>query len=99
MLSSLKFALVLSGAFLVGSFVGATGSLAPAHADAVAGSNPAATPASEPAPPPLDPNKKKEGELCNNSSECQRHHRCVKVGDQSICKAPPRPVLPPGAVT
>lgn len=99
MLSSLKVALVFSGALLMSAFLGSTASISPAHADAVLGSGAAAHPASELAPPPPDPNKKKEGEPCQSSTECQKHHTCTKVGKQSVCQAPPRPSLPPGAVT
>lgn len=99
MLSSLKVALVFSGAILLGAFCGSSASVASAHADAALKSDSAVYPASEAAPPPPDPKKKKEGEPCEKSSECQRHHSCVKVGDQSVCQAPRRPSLPPGAVT
>lgn len=99
MLSSLKIALGLSGALLIGAFLGSTASVSPARADAALGSGAAAYPASEAAPLPPDPNKKKAGEPCQSSSECQRHHTCTKVGNQSVCQAPARPSLPPGAVT
>jgi len=49
--------------------------------------------------PPPDPTKKKEGEPCKTSAECQPHSRCNKVGDKQVCQAPPEPTLPPGAVT
>lgn len=48
---------------------------------------------------PFDPNKKKAGEECKSSEECQKHHECVKTDEKNICTAPPRPKLPPGAVT
>lgn len=56
----------------------------------------AADEAMEPAP---DPKKKKPGEECKTSDECQRHHSCKKDGDKGICTAPPRHKIPPGAVT
>lgn len=56
----------------------------------------AADEASEVAP---DPKKKKAGEECKTSDECQRHHSCKKDGDQGVCTAPPRHKIPPGAVT
>lgn len=99
MLSSLKIALVVSGALLLGTLGGLTAAVSPAHAEAALGSGAAVSPVSEPAPLPLDPKKKKEGEPCKSSSECQRHHSCAKVGDQSVCRAPQRPSLPPGAAT
>jgi len=48
---------------------------------------------------PHDPNKKKAGEECKTSDECQKHHECVKTEEKGICTAPPRPKLPPNAVT
>jgi hypothetical protein len=48
---------------------------------------------------PPDPNKKRPGEECSRDDECQKHHSCKKTGDKGICTAPPRPKLPPGAVT
>jgi hypothetical protein len=99
MLSSLRVALVFSCALLIGAVLGSAASVSPAHADAALGSGSAAHPASEAAPPPPDPSKRKEGEPCKSSDECQKHHTCTKVGNQSVCKAPPRPSLPPGAVT
>mgnify|MGYP000131392118 CR=1 FL=1 len=56
----------------------------------------AADAAMEPAP---DPKKKKPGEECKTSDECQRHHSCKKDGDKGVCTAPPRHKIPPGAVT
>lgn len=99
MLSALKVALAFSCAALLGAFLGSTASVSPAHADAALGSGSAAQPASEAAPPPPDPKKKKEGEPCTSASECQKHHTCAKVGNQSVCQAPSRPSLPPGATT
>lgn len=75
---------LLSGA---GLWLGVTRA-APAHAGA----------ASQPAPV-YDPKKKKPGDACKTSDECQRHHTCTKVGDKNVCQAPPPPVLPPGVVT
>lgn len=59
----------------------------------------AADMASEMPEPPLDPKKKKPGEECKTSDECQRHHSCKKDGDKGVCTAPPRHKIPPGAVT
>lgn len=56
----------------------------------------AADEASEVAP---DPKKKKAGEECKTSDECQRHHSCKKDGNKGVCTAPPRHKIPPGAVT
>ncbi|MBN8220247.1 MAG: hypothetical protein J0L53_04950 [Spirochaetes bacterium] len=49
--------------------------------------------------PAQDPKKKKAGEECKASDECQNHHTCKKTGDKGICTAPERPKLPPGVVT
>ena len=38
--------------------------------------------------PSQDPKKKKAGEECKATSECQRHHTCVKSGEKSVCTAP-----------
>jgi hypothetical protein len=48
---------------------------------------------------PEDPKKKKAGEDCKSSDECQKHHACTKSGEKNLCIAPPRPKLPPGVVT
>ncbi|MCW7469580.1 hypothetical protein [Leptospira kanakyensis] len=48
---------------------------------------------------PIDPNKKKVGEECKSSDECQKHHECTNNGEKNVCTAPPPPKLPPGAVT
>ena len=48
---------------------------------------------------PFDPNKKKVGEECKSSDECQKHHECTNNGEKNVCTAPPPPQLPPGAVT
>ncbi|XDD46892.1 hypothetical protein AB3N60_01995 [Leptospira sp. WS39.C2] len=48
---------------------------------------------------PFDPNKKKVGEECKTSDECQKHHECVSDGEKNVCTAPPPPKLPPGVVT
>lgn len=90
-------ALVLPGALLIGLICGAGSPLPRAFADAGPASG-AARRASQ-AQQPVDPNKKMPGEACKSSDECQRHHSCEKVGDKSVCKAPPPPKLPPGAVT
>lgn len=86
MLRSLKTAFIFSSAIAAGAFFGAM-TVSPLHAEA-----------SE-AYVPLDPKKKKPGDECKKSDECQRHHTCEKSGDKSVCTAPPRPALPPGAVT
>ena len=91
-------ALVCGG--LLGLFLGVTlptsralaqGPLTPGLSDAQHASQ-----VKEPAP---DPNKKSAGQECKTADECQRHHSCEKVGNKSVCKAPERPRLPPGAVT
>ena len=51
------------------------------------------------APEPYDPKKKRPGEECKNSDECQKHHSCHKEGEKGVCVAPPPPKLPPGVVT
>jgi hypothetical protein len=100
MLRSLIAASAFSGALMLGLFLGATSHASPMDADAISGvTGPSARRGSEAPPPPLDPNKKKPGDPCKSSDECQKHHTCAKVGDQSVCQAPPRPRLPPGAVT
>ncbi|EOQ88972.1 hypothetical protein LEP1GSC202_1540 [Leptospira yanagawae serovar Saopaulo str. Sao Paulo = ATCC 700523] len=48
---------------------------------------------------PNDPNKKKVGEECKSSDECQKHHECKSDGEKNVCTEPPRPKLPPGVVT
>jgi hypothetical protein len=83
---SLQIAALLSGTLMVGVFLGASSSPRPAHAGAAAQA-------------PIDPNKKMPGDACKSSDECQKHHSCAKVGDKSVCQAPPAPRLPPGAVT
>lgn len=87
-------ALCLVG-LVVGSLTGAGSLVSRAHADL--SQQPAA--ARSEAPPPYDPKKKNDGESCKTSAECQPHSTCTKVGDKSVCQAPPRPQLPPGAVT
>lgn len=100
MLRSLRAVATFSGALALGIFLGSASHASPVHADAIANlGGPPAQAGSEAAPPPPDPNKKKEGEPCKSSDECQKHHTCAKEGDHSVCKAPPRPRLPPGAVT
>lgn len=44
--------------------------------------------------PKHDPKKKKPGEECKASDECQRHHSCVKNDDKSVCTAPVRVNIP-----
>ena len=100
MFRSLKAATVFSSALMLGLFMCATSHAAPTLTDTVAGiSGPSALEVKEGPPPPDDPNKKKAGEDCKDSSECQKHHSCAKDGDKSVCTAPPRRRLPPGAVT
>lgn len=41
-----------------------------------------------------DPKKKKAGEECKASSECQRHHTCDKRGQKKVCTAPERFEMP-----
>jgi hypothetical protein len=55
--------------------------------------------ADEPMEPAPDPKKKKAGEECKSSDECQKHHACSKNGEKNVCTAPTRPKLPPGVVT
>lgn len=55
--------------------------------------------ADEGPPEPPDPKKKRPGEECSSDDQCQKHHSCRKTGNKGICTAPPRPKLPPGAVT
>lgn len=98
MIRSLSAASAFSGALLIGIFLGATASVPHAYADADPGAAPSRR--SEAPPPPNDPKKKLPGDACKSSDECQRHHSCVKVDDtKSVCQAPPRARLPPGAVT
>ncbi|MFO1471769.1 MAG: hypothetical protein U1F27_12120 [Turneriella sp.] len=44
--------------------------------------------------PSQDPKKKKAGEECKATSECQHHHTCVKSGEKSVCTAPKRDDYP-----
>lgn len=46
------------------------------------------------APIPIDPKKKKAGDECKASTECQRHHTCEKTGAKRVCVAPPRHEIP-----
>lgn len=97
---TLHVALAFTSALLLGTWLGAAPRTAQADVATLGpGAGQIATPVSEPPPPPHDPKKKKEGEACKSSSECQVHHTCTKVGDSSVCKAPPPRQLPPGAVT
>ncbi|TGM52224.1 hypothetical protein [Leptospira vanthielii] len=48
---------------------------------------------------PFDPKKKKVGEECKTSDECQKHHSCASDGEKNVCTEPPKQKLPPGAVT
>lgn len=99
MFRSLKAAAICSGALMFGIFLGATSSPSRAHADESPSAE-APSRKSELPPPPTDPKKKMPGDACKSSDECQRHHSCVKVdATSSVCQAPPRHRLPPGAVT
>lgn len=84
---------LFSAALLSGALLGASAQLASAHASDL-GSQPA-----RPVKEPHDPKKKNAGDACKSSDECQPHHSCVKNGDKSVCQAPERSRLPPGAVT
>jgi hypothetical protein len=97
----LKAAAVLSGVLVVGIYFRVTANSSHAYADVpLAGAPPAArSQAKEPPPAPPDPKKKMPGDACTSSDECQNHHTCTKVGDKSVCQAPSRSQLPPGAVT
>ena len=100
MFRALRAAVLFTGALALGAFLGTTDSVSRAHADALL--SPASStmqPAGAAAEPPHDPNRKKAGEPCKSSDECQRHHSCAKVGDKNVCTPPPAPRLPPGAVT
>ena len=97
MIRSLKAAAVFSGALMVGTFLGATANFSRAYADAAPGAS--APVAKSEAQMPNDPKKKQAGEACKSNDECQKHHTCAKAGDKSVCQAPPRMRLPPGAVT
>lgn len=98
MFRSVKLALVFTSALFAGTFLGAIVSTSPVHADAIVQSGSDAQPVSE-AYVPDDPKRKKAGEECKSDDECQKHHSCKKDGDKKVCTAPPRPKLPPGAVT
>lgn len=91
---SVTVAALFSGALLAGVWLGGQSRISPAHAETAPAKR--GKQASEPAP---DPNKKKDGEACKSSDECQRHHTCAKEGDKTVCQAPKQPSLPPGAVT
>lgn len=93
---SMNVAALFSAAVLCGAVLGASSRPAPAWADQERA--PTATRASQ-AAEPYDPKKKNPGDPCKSADECQPHHSCVKVGDKNVCQAPPRPRLPPGAVT
>jgi len=97
MIRSLNAAAVFSGALMVGILLGTTANLSRAYADAVPGGM---TPiAKSEQQVPIDPKKKMPGDACKTSDECQSHHTCTKIGEKSVCQAPPRARLPPGAVT
>ncbi|MBL9003903.1 MAG: hypothetical protein JNJ46_06635 [Myxococcales bacterium] len=87
---------LFSAVLLSGALLGASVQHASAHGRAVGelGPQPA-----RPVKEPHDPKKKNAGDACKSSDECQPHHSCVKNGDKSVCQAPERSRLPPGAVT
>lgn len=96
---SLHLACGFSFALFLGGFLGAaTGTAQAAIGLDPSTLSPAAGDVESVKQPPPDPNRKKAGEACKSSDECQRHHSCEKVGDQTRCQAPPSK-LPPGAVT
>lgn len=95
---SMKTAALLSAALVAGVLCGTWSSSVSAKPEAPPAGKASADLRSE-AAPAYDPSKKKPGETCKESTECQPHHHCIKVGDKSVCQAPPRPQLPPGAVT
>jgi hypothetical protein len=95
-----KAAMAFAFSLGLGVVLGAASAPSPAHADALLlppGSP--AIPVGAAIQPPHDPNKKSAGDACKTSDECQKHHTCTKVGDKSVCQAPPPARLPPGAVT
>lgn len=93
---------VLSSAVLCAAVLGLGAHAAPNQAPA---KEPAVAPAGKALPagdrpaPQYDPKKKLPGAACKTADECQKHHTCEKVGDKQVCKEPPEPELPPGAVT
>lgn len=93
MISWLHGVAVLAVALFVG------GIAAGASQAVVAPTDERAVPVGATAPPRYDPKKKMPGDACKSADECQAHHTCEKVGDHQVCKAPPPPRLPPGAVT
>lgn len=95
----LHIRLACSFALALAALAGQGSHLAYAHQPAQAPIVENASQVSEPPPPPHDPKKKNDGDACKDKSECQPHHSCTKVGDTSVCKAPPPRRLPPGAVT
>lgn len=96
---SLHLACGFSFALFLGGFLGAATGTAQAARDLDPSTlSPGGKDAEAVKQPPPDPNRKKAGEPCKSSDECQRHHSCEKVGDQTRCQAPPSK-LPPGAVT
>lgn len=86
MFRSLNLVALFSGALVLGAVMGMSSTIKPAHAGAMAR-------------PPHDPKKKSAGDACKSADECQKHQTCEKVGDKQVCKEPPMPSLPPGAVT
>lgn len=99
MFRSLHIAVAFSGALFFGGILGATTGSAYAAVELDPSTfAPAAQGMGEAKEAPPDPSRKKAGEACKSSDECQKHHSCVKVGDQNRCQAPPSR-LPPGAVT
>ena len=45
--------------------------------------------------PDPDAKKKKRGEECRASGDCQRHLMCVKEGEKNVCARNPNYVVPP----
>ena len=93
MISGLHGVAVLAAALFVGGVAAGVSQAVPVSADQ------GAVPVGATAPPQYDPKKKMPGDACKTAGECQAHHTCEKVGDHQVCKAPPPPRLPPGAVT
>lgn len=98
MTRSLFLVALLSSALSVGGWLGLAAQAAPAHAQTLTWTG-QAIPAGAGPSPQYDPKKKLPGDVCKSADECQKHHTCEKVGDKQVCKEPPPPPLPPGAVT
>ena len=98
MTRSLFLVALLLSALSVGGWLGLGAQAAPAHAQTLTWAG-QATPTGDSPSPRYDPKKKLPGAACKTADECQKHHTCEKVGDKQVCKEPPPPRLPPGAVT